>query len=408
MNARYLITFFSIIFLLSGLCQAQEFELDEFLGTMAGEQKSLKSSAKNGEQTYSRTYKPFGPMKLREEISKAQLKDGFKKIGEEYSYTPRRLRDGRRFGFSPTTRQGGGFFLTLKELQDNEKHITGSQYALSTFGKQLEQISGLSMQEIQAQDWAYGIGSLIHQYFECTTRPEEGDLVVYPQGTSTTHAGIYRNSQPNWNSPYGGTVESKWGISSSFVFQHDVFFVPDHYGDVVQFYHLKNQPDSLVASKEGNFQPDSMSTLRDDLYFEFTKTDKNIKLREGIDKTFGRSLVSKIPAIRLLEYIEFIGVCYDYAFGAIFKTYTRPDFMPVLPGNDWIEKYFTVTTEPKKGDLVCYYKDYFLNHPVHYGIYDSPNLVESKWGQGPVFKHPPFYVGSLYGNFIRYYRLKAV
>ena len=185
------------------------------------------------------------------------------------------------------------------------------------------------------------------------------------------------------------------------------FFTPDSYGDMVQFYRLTKQPVSLVRSKEERLISHSMCTLRDDSYFEFDESEENIRIRKEIDQTFGHSLVHKIPAIQSVESIRFIGFCYDYAFGAIFKTYSPPSFMPILPDNDWIEGYFTVTIEPKEGDLVCYY-DTLFTHPVHYGVYVFPNLVESKWGQGFVYKHPPFCVGGLYGNYIKYYHLKSV
>ncbi len=43
----------------------------------------------------------------------------------------------------------------------------------------------------------------------------------------------------------------------------------------------------------------------------------------------------------------------------------------------------------------------------HYGIYVAPDLIESKWGLGAVYRHPPFYVDSDYGDTLIYYRLKA-
>lgn len=73
-----------------------------------------------------------------------------------------------------------------------------------------------------------------------------------------------------------------------------------------------------------------------------------------------------------------------------------------------------MTTEPQEGELVCYYYSYSnngstrnLGDPVHYGVYDSNNFVKSKWGCEPTYRHPLFYVGTAYGNFIRCYRLKT-
>ncbi len=108
MRKIYLEAIFCFWFLFSGICPAQAFEFDDFLGTMGGKQIYRKSSAKDGQETYSRLYAPFGPMDLRVEVSKASFA-GFKSIGEEYSFTPLCLRDGRPFGCSPTLRRGGGF-----------------------------------------------------------------------------------------------------------------------------------------------------------------------------------------------------------------------------------------------------------------------------------------------------------
>ncbi len=404
MNKKYLKNILIFIFLVHGFCNACE--CDEFLGTLGGTQVYLESYKKDRKATYSRSIKNFGPLvDIRADVAKAGTR-GFKTIGEEYSFTPRHLRDGRPFGVAPTAMQGGGFFLTLKELENQDAYLFSFQYALNIIGKQLEQISGIPMQALQAQSLAYGIIYLINRYFDCIKMPEDGDLVIYPNAADSHHTGIYRKSKPNWNSPYGGTIESKWGSSSPFIFQHDVFFTPDYYGDIVQFYRLKKQPDSITTLKEELLASYSTHTIRDNGYFEFNKTEENIRIRKEIEQASGQNLIKKIPQIRLVAHINFMGVCYDYAFGVIFRTYYSPRFMPRLPGNDWIEKYFSVTTEPQKGDLVCYYKD-SLVLPVHYGVYDSLHVVESKWGAQPVYKHPPFYVENLYGNFIRYYRLKS-
>lgn len=404
MKSKYFLNTLIVLFLTFSLCQAQEFELDNFLGVLAGQQKHLRSCLKGKKETYSRLYVPFGPLKLRENISREGLKGRFKNFGEAYSYTPWHLRDGRAFGAESTSMQGGGFFLTLNELKDHDKNLDGPEYALSSFSKPLESVSEFSIQEIQAQYLAYGIDYLINLYFDCVSRPEDGDLVVYSQESMAKQAGIYRKSKPNWNSPYGGTVESKWGRMSPFVFQHDVFFTPDYYGDVVYFYRLKTQQDAQLSLQKGRITSPSFHNLRPDLYFEFERTTESIKVRDEISEIFGRALVLKMPAIEQIGYINFTGLCYDYAFGIIFRTFSPPSFMPIRPDNHWIEQYFTITTDPKKGDLVCYYGD-SLEKPVHYGVYDSPNLVESKWGKEPVHKHPPFYVTYSYGDIIRYYRL---
>ena len=221
----------------------------EFLGTMAGDQVHLTGIDK--EKTYGRKYKSFGGSDdLRKKISKegsATFGKGYKDIGEEYSFPP----------FDPTKRSsmpGGGYFVTIKTYADGDpqRNLNCFIYALGTFGSKLEKLAGKEMKEIQESVLAT-IDHVVEKYFNNVTEPEEGDLVIYsvspgncifaPGGTQvsgTTHAGVYRKTKPNWNSPPGGSVESKWGfLMNPFVFQHDVFFTPDFYGDQVKFYRLK-------------------------------------------------------------------------------------------------------------------------------------------------------------------------
>ncbi len=123
-------------------------------------------------------------------------------------------------------------------------------YALGTFGADLEKLAGVDMEKIQ-NSVNDTIDHVVNQYFTNVTEPEDGDLAIYSVSgvfytlkgvriSGTTHAGIYRKSVSNWNSPEGGTIESKWGwFRNPYVFQHDVFFAPDFYGDTVKFYRLK-------------------------------------------------------------------------------------------------------------------------------------------------------------------------
>ena len=111
-------------------------------------------------------------------------------------------------------------------------------------------------------------------------------------------------------------------------------------------------------------------------------------------------------ALKLLENIKFIGDCRTYAFGKILKTYIAPQGTLIREGNndDVFKKYFAVTTEPQVGDLAAYYQ--LPRWPLHYGICCSKGLIESKWGAGPIYRHPPFYVPNEYGDYIIYYRLR--
>lgn len=54
--------------------------------------------------------------------------------------------------------------------------------------------------------------------------------------------------------------------------------------------------------------------------------------------------------------------------------------------------------KPEEGDVVAYTHD--ISKPKHFGIYRGENMVESKWGQGPVFLHGLKDVLPQYGNLI--------
>lgn len=242
-----------------------------FLGTIAGNQTQFPGV--NQQPTYGRQYETFmGSDDLRKTISWAgesqnSVGDGYKLIGDAYAYTPSRIRSERKFdrashgdfilsSYAPqkhrqATLQGGGYFITVKTYENNDpqRYLNCFAYALGTFGETLENLAGIPMTEIQ-KSVDQEIDSVVRRYFVNVDTPIDGDLVVcsvdpgmtaYTTGgtpvTGTTHAGIYRNTQQNWHSPTGGTVESKWGwLGNRYVFQHDVFFVPHFYGNRVKFY----------------------------------------------------------------------------------------------------------------------------------------------------------------------------
>jgi hypothetical protein len=212
----------------------------------------------NQEQTYGRKYESFGGSDdLRNKISNIGAEhfgEGYKTIGEQYNFTPLRLWDGRPFNTTHSSMQGGSYFLTIKTYNDNDQDqfLNCFKYALGSFGVDLEKLVGKEMKEIQ-NSVSHTINHVVDEYFMNVGEPSDGDLVVYsvspgksistPGGaliSGTTHAGIYRKTNPNWNSPKGGSVESKWGwLGNPYVFQHDIFFTPDFYGDQVKFYRLK-------------------------------------------------------------------------------------------------------------------------------------------------------------------------
>ena len=52
-------------------------------------------------------------------------------------------------------------------------------------------------------------------------------------------------------------------------------------------------------------------------------------------------------------------------------------------------------------DLVVYYKG---QQKMHVGRYIAPNLVESKWGIGPLFRHGLWDVPKSYGETLKYFK----
>ena len=113
-----------------------------FLGTMAGKQELTYSSALNA-KTYTRIYKELGLSNdLRKDIHGQEDKDGqgegFKKIGEMYSYTMDHLKeDDYDFGDDRSDLagckelQGGGFFITKKKFTEHKDiQLNNFEYAL--------------------------------------------------------------------------------------------------------------------------------------------------------------------------------------------------------------------------------------------------------------------------------------
>jgi hypothetical protein len=77
--------------------------------------------------------------------------------------------------------------------------------------------------------------SNIEKYFYQVETPKEGDLVVYTINENNrrlTHTGIYREMYDK--------VQSKWG-KDVYIFLHDLFIVPDIYGNASGYFRLMNK-----------------------------------------------------------------------------------------------------------------------------------------------------------------------
>jgi hypothetical protein len=64
---------------------------------------------------------------------------------------------------------------------------------------------------------------------------QEGDIVIYYTGGTPTHAGLIKN----------GLVVSKWG--TAHLWQHNLFEVPQRYGNEVRFFRPITEEDSQLA-----------------------------------------------------------------------------------------------------------------------------------------------------------------
>ncbi len=385
----------------------------EFLGTIAGRQAYTSFQ---GKQTYSRILDSevllaFCVDDLRTKISPGgpfTRPDFYKMIGNDYNY-PRDL--------SPM--QGGGYFKTLSITENGLKDLTRHAYTMNRLGNQLEKMTGLTLKTIQHQLQSYGIQYFVNRFFDCVLIPKDGDLVVYYDSYGKpVHSGIFRDSQPNWNSPRGGTVESKWddGFKASpYTFQHDFFFLPQHYGNVAKIYRIieeaRPSPTPIKHVESSGPMYTQMSDRNGS--FCYISNEANNNIRTIISSLGGNDLTAKLPQIDCIDDIGFCGVCYEYALEKIFG-----ENYPKLPSDlqeadlinsnnsEILNKYFTPAEHPQVGDLAVY-SNSINGGRVHFGVYVAEDLIESKWGKHGVYRHPPFYVDFRYGDTITYYRLKA-
>ena len=131
--------------------------------------------------------------------------------------------------------------------------------------------------------------------------------------------------------------------------------------------------------------------------------------------TFTQNIQPVLPAILKLislppSYDEGKYNCFVYALGlhqeAIFlRKEKRPDLAKVViinsPQITELLRSFEKTDTPVDGDYVFYKNG---NIFAHAGIYLGEDVVESKWSDGPVFRHPIRAVHPGYGEEILFYR----
>lgn len=299
----------------------------------------------------------------------------WKKLGEECN---------RHF------KQPSELFKTIHSLKNTDKERDSCyQNALTHFSAGLEKISDLPFEEIKAQCEAYGILYIIDTYFESVREPCEGNLVLYSDEKTPHHCGIYTKNCH---------VESKWnrGATGKYVFEHELFFLPSVWGNKANFYRLKQFIPCVSAD---NFFPEHEK-------FVYKSTPANDFFRKQADSADMKDLIKQFPELKCYHNVQFHGICDDFAFGKVLKTYKAPDSsLNLFKNQEFLDHHFTPVQQPKNGDLAVYYSDEGETIE-HYGVCTKDHQIESKWGLDPICKHPPFFVPMSYGNLIRYYRLK--
>lgn len=292
----------------------------------------------------------------------------------------------KRYFLSPNqpSRQG----LNLVEKLDSK--LTNFEYAI---GK-------ICNKELVDKLTKCGIQHVVNEHFDAVDVPWEGDLVVYYKKGDPVHAGIFRKQPDPHNQ---GHVESTWctGFENLYVFQHDFFHLPSHLGRKLKIFRFNPN----VAVKENRAKGRSMSIQKKG-QFHFDPSEANKGIRKKIDQMRDpKKLLELVPEIQRTDII-FLGRCHKYALTQILPQYEYKDMHQkdlFGTGNSKIlSKYFTPTADPKTGDLAVYSDG---DYRKHFGIYIAPDLIESKWGPGGVYRHPPFCVESSYGDIITYYRL---
>jgi len=273
---------------------------------------------------------------------------------------------------------------------------------LSNFQYAIEKITNVSKNNLVEPLNRYGIQHLVNIHFDPIETPLEGDLVVYYDSHDTpVHSGILRKAKTP-NKPW--TVESKWsaGFKVPYVIQHDLFLLPDYFGDTAKIYrwnHLKQpRPEAPTPS-------DRLLHVLKEGKFHFEQTEENLAIRQKIDDLwYPLDLARAFPEIHRTD-IDFQGQCSMYALFEILPGYQANDAegIDLYNNSKLLNQYFSPTRDPQPGDLAVYLKD---RTRKHFGIYMAPDLIESKWGKGGVYRHPPFYVESSYGDTITFYRLK--
>ncbi len=97
-------------------------------------------------------------------------------------------------------------------------------------------------------------------------------------------------------------------------------------------------------------------------------------------------------------------VCHDYStncFGYVLGT--QEALSPIVFMQRLNELGYVYTNTPKPGDIVRHHL-FCRQLPRHAGVLEAESIVESKFGKGPVYRHPVdyYFVGTEYGKEVRF------
>ena len=158
--------------------------------------------------------------------------------------------------------------------------------------------------------------------------------------------------------------------------------------------------------------PMSQRVLRQRLYNVLT--EEKGKLHETkivqLASRFPRALIEAMPQLSqkdrafncFMHVLNLVDRVEPNVFRQDDKTlnfFIDSSFFRKLYDADIVSKTSIELLEPN--DLVVYYKG---QQKMHVGRYIAPNLVESKWGIGPLFRHGLWDVPKSYGETLKYFK----
>jgi|SRR5579863_3176864 hypothetical protein len=149
-----------------------------------------------------------------------------------------------------------------------------------------------------------------------------------------------------------------------------------------------------------------------------------IKIRKSLGSTtIDHSLENPHPSIEIIgreKHNARFGRCMHRAMIAILGITDNPGILKMMQPHHWttditLMQYFDQTNNPKKADLVVYYRDLNNLEPLHFGVVTGFNktnnspIITSKWGtRTEIITHALFSVPLIYGKIAKFFTLKSI